>query len=567
MTFTDAAAEILKQLGRPLHYKEITDLAIERNLLSHVGKSPEVTMHARLAALVKKESADCPLVRVKPGIFALREWDEATIRDGLDPKKGAKRTRDTSARASERPAPTPVIEEQEVEAEENASVEAAADDESDAADEPAPDSDDEVLIPVRGKANDRGAKAPADRPAPVAPQAPAERPAREPRVAAAAKPKVAVDEDEEPIVEAPEDRMRAELLTSAAEVFDEEEDDDQPILGGAGDARTADAGEGGDGRRRRRRRRRGRSAAEPGGGGGLPTYTATPVTDAAMPQVHASRMPSPEPNQESSVALDELAGRDFADAVVQLFSGFDRNGGPVSLRQLADAAQRRGRLQGEPQLIQSMLAAAVRADNQRRVAAGQRPRFRFAGGRIGLTDWVLGHELVALENEALAAIERYREAARRALAKRIADLPGHAIVELVLLVLERAGASQIRAVRRAGLPGGETHFTAQLRSAAGDLKVAIVVRRDGREIGRERVTELRGSLHHYGPATMGWILTTGQVLSGAREEASSAGVAPMVLTDGAGLARLCEENDVAVVRARLPIALPDVDLLEALRAS
>ena len=30
---------------------------------------------------------------------------------------------------------------------------------------------------------------------------------------------------------------------------------------------------------------------------------------------------------------------------------------------------------------------------------------------------------------------------------------------------------------------------------------------------------------------------------------------------------LCEENEVAVVRARMPIALPDVDLLEALRAS
>src|SRR5690606_19491161 len=48
MTFTDAAREVLKQSGRPLHYKEITELAIEKNLLSHVGKSPEVTMGARL---------------------------------------------------------------------------------------------------------------------------------------------------------------------------------------------------------------------------------------------------------------------------------------------------------------------------------------------------------------------------------------------------------------------------------------------------------------------------------------------------------------------------------------
>jgi restriction endonuclease Mrr len=63
------------------------------------------------------------------------------------------------------------------------------------------------------------------------------------------------------------------------------------------------------------------------------------------------------------------------------------------------------------------------------------------------------------------------------------------------------------------------------------------------------------------------MLTTGQVLSGAREESATLNAAPIALCDGIGLARLCEDNEVAVVRARMPIALPDVDLLEALRAS
>src|SRR6188474_3576791 len=84
MTFTEAAAEVLRMAGKPLHYKEITELAIEKNLLSHVGKSPEVTMGARLAALMKKDAPDCPLVRVKPGVFALREWDDKTIKAGMD---------------------------------------------------------------------------------------------------------------------------------------------------------------------------------------------------------------------------------------------------------------------------------------------------------------------------------------------------------------------------------------------------------------------------------------------------------------------------------------------------
>src|SRR5688572_1635548 len=83
MTFTEAAAHVLRLVGKPLHYKEITDVAIERDLLSHVGKSPEVTMGARLAAVVKKDPKDNPLVRVKPGVFALRDWDQAVIDTGL----------------------------------------------------------------------------------------------------------------------------------------------------------------------------------------------------------------------------------------------------------------------------------------------------------------------------------------------------------------------------------------------------------------------------------------------------------------------------------------------------
>ena len=33
MTFTEAAAEVLRLAGKPLHYKEITEMAIEKNLI------------------------------------------------------------------------------------------------------------------------------------------------------------------------------------------------------------------------------------------------------------------------------------------------------------------------------------------------------------------------------------------------------------------------------------------------------------------------------------------------------------------------------------------------------
>src|SRR5690242_8225579 len=73
MTFTEAALEVLRSAGEPLHYKKITELAIARNLLSHVGKTPEVTMSSRLATLVKKDRGQAAIVKVRPGVFAVRE--------------------------------------------------------------------------------------------------------------------------------------------------------------------------------------------------------------------------------------------------------------------------------------------------------------------------------------------------------------------------------------------------------------------------------------------------------------------------------------------------------------
>jgi hypothetical protein len=570
MTFTDAAVEVLRLEGRPLHYKTITDIAIEKNLLSHVGKSPEVTMGARLAATLKKDSPENPLVRVKPGVFALREWDEKTIKAGLDGKKAAKKhsVRPEGARA------------------EGEAVEAAEPEELDAE----PEAEELGAEPAAAEEGDEAAEA--DDAEPGAPKA----------ARAAAAP--AFDDEEEDGPSGPEETMRAEAAVGASDLFDEEDDDDQPILGGderpAQGAGGAAAGEG-EGRRRRRRRRRGRGGNEVGApagangapapqNGGLPSYTATPVFESRREGGQRDRDRDRDRDGSREVAregaeaayrgpqvidlaggegpaLDDLAGKDLADAVAVILTTFDRNGGPVSLRQIAETAQRRGRLSGDAQLVQSQVAAAVRADNARRIASGQRPRFRFAGGRVALTDWVLSSDLARLEAEAVAAVERYREAARRAFARKLGELPGHAFVELVVFALEKLGVQQIRAIRRAGAPGGETHFSGELKTGGDAIKLAIVIRRDGREIGRERVTELRGSLHHYGPATLGWIFTAGQTLSGAREEAAVPGTAPVALYDGAAIARLCEENDVAVIRAKMPIAIPDVDLLEALRAS
>ena len=533
MTFTEAAAEVLRLTGKPLHYKEITEIAIEKNFLSHVGKSPEVTMGARLAALLKKDDKTNPIVRVKPGVFALRDWSE---------KRGKKK---------------------DVEVEE-------ADDAGEA----------EEVNALEVEAATRAPEPPAFEDA---------------------------DEDGSTTVVSGEDALRADLAASGADLFDDEEDDDQPILGAppSSNAAGGPSSEGGaldggaeGGRRRRRRRRRGRGrggdgAEVQGDRQSQPRAGAEAIQPSAIisvesdSQIDTSRdplAPAPRPmirdrsqimagGMPTGIELpdgggEDLSGRELADATVMVMSGFDRNQGPVPARSVAEALMRRGRLGGDPNQATSQLCASLRADNIRRTANGQRPRFRFgAGPRVALTDWLLSPELVRLESDALLAVERFRDASRRAFVRKVQELPGHVFVELALLALERMGIGSIRPVKRAGSPGGEAHFAGVHRTGAEEVKTAIVIRKDGREIGRERVSDLRGALHHYGPATAGWLITTGQVLSGAREEASAVAAPPIALYDGALFCKLLEENDVAVTRTRMVTFVPDLELLETLRGS
>jgi hypothetical protein len=534
MTFTEAAAEVLRLAGKPLHYKEITELAIEKNLLSHVGKSPEVTMGARLAALLKKEDKTNPIVRVKPGVFALRDWSD---------KKGKK------AQLEEAEAPSE-DEPMEVNALE---VEAATR---------------EAMAPAESRDDE--------------------------------------DDDDKPIVSG-EDALRADLAASGAELFDDEDDDDQPILAPPGAPQPASSGQGDPlgaegGRRRRRRRRRGRGGSpdgvmergprpEGGNGGGGGTANAGPIQPTAIisidgdSSVNVTRdplAPAPRPMIRDRQQImaggapngidvplgegEELAGKELADAAVVVLNACDRNAGPITVRAIVDALMRRGRLPGDPAAAMTQLAASLRADNFRRSATAQRPRFRFANGsRVALTDWSMGPDSLRLEQEVVAAIDRYREAARRVMLRKLQELPGHAFIELALIGLERVGMVGLKGVRRAGSPGGEAHFSAIHKTGSDEIRTAIVIRKDGREIGRERVSDLRGALHHYGPATAGWLLTTGQVLSGAREEAGAALAPPIALYDGLSFSRLLEESDVAVTKTRFSVAIPDLELLDTLR--
>lgn len=553
MTFTEAAVHVLRLVGKPLHYKEITDVAIEKDFLSHVGKSPEVTMGARLAAVVKKGDKDNPLTRVKPGVFALAEWSQDVINRGLSDRTPAL----TKIAQAERNAPQAApLSEEDLALTEVPEAEGSA-----------------VNLPVPG-VGQRGEDLGAD------------------------------------------EIARAELSAAATSIFEAEDDDDEPILGGDDDEEEEDGEDpsrarSAAGRSRRGRRRRGTPSRDDDD---LPSYTVSEASDEIIAEVaevvrergeegdsngrdrhrgrdrgrgrdrEASRDRDPSRERDASrdrdagrereaeredrrpregLRLDEISAAPLADVAEETLAGFQRQGG-ANAKQLAEAASRRNKGVVEPQA----LTAACRADNLRRVARQERARFQFqTGGRIALVEWSQDKDLLRLEREARAAAKKYQEALRQKLLRKLSELQPRAAAELLMILLERVDYGQFKIVKRQGAHPSELHLSAVLSAAAGELPVAIVFRRDGRDIGRERVTDLRGSLHHYGQAALGLLVTTGSILSGAREEASVPGATPVSFVDGTQLSKLCEQYGVGVVQSGVSLPYPDVEFFDSLRAN
>ncbi|MGD8316365.1 MAG: winged helix-turn-helix domain-containing protein [Myxococcales bacterium] len=455
MTFTEAAVEVLRSIGKPLHYKKITEIAIERNLLSHVGKTPETTMSSRLATMVKKDRGDAPIIKVKPGVFALREFSEEI---GEEEEEEASPRRDAPEQTEQA--------KQEGEQEESGG-----------------------------------------------------------------------ETEEEP--------------TSArehpgADVFPEEEDDDELILANL----EEDSQEGRRSRKRRPRRRRDReSDAGP---------SANTRPERRQPSKERSRK-EPEAPATRAAAAGEPVGRDLSDSIETALRARGRQS--RTLAQVAEQLIESGRLEGSPATLAPTLAAAIRGDNARRRASGRRPRFRETDGAVALLEWELPNDAVNAEHDAVRAADRQRQSVQRALIRRMRELPDGALLELLATWLNAVGVHSLRAVRA---DVGDFSLAGTLRRGPEETPLAITIYRGKQPVDKEAVVALRGGLHNFDHAHVGWVIALGQVQRGTAEEAHAEGAAPCAIFDGDALAASMEEVNVGIVRASLPLAVLDVDLLDSL---
>ena len=75
MTFLKAAEVILKRQKRPMKPQEIYELAEKDELISSSGKTPEMSMKARISTEIKKNGFSSKFMRVGPNKFALRSFE------------------------------------------------------------------------------------------------------------------------------------------------------------------------------------------------------------------------------------------------------------------------------------------------------------------------------------------------------------------------------------------------------------------------------------------------------------------------------------------------------------
>ena len=84
MTCLDAVRIVLREAGKPLHYKQIAELVQKRGLVRIRGRRPDRSVNARLSADIIKKGDDSPFVRVAAGLFGLRERGDASVLHHFD---------------------------------------------------------------------------------------------------------------------------------------------------------------------------------------------------------------------------------------------------------------------------------------------------------------------------------------------------------------------------------------------------------------------------------------------------------------------------------------------------
>jgi len=81
--FKAAAREVLGEVGHPLHYTDITEIALQSGYLQSAGRTPQNTMRARLSVDVR-DNPDSLFSQVAPGVYGLKRAFQSRFEEGRE---------------------------------------------------------------------------------------------------------------------------------------------------------------------------------------------------------------------------------------------------------------------------------------------------------------------------------------------------------------------------------------------------------------------------------------------------------------------------------------------------
>jgi len=595
MTFLEAALEILRHEGKPLHYKELTEHALGKKLLTFVGRTPEVTMQTQLTAAVKKAPGN-PFVRTKPGFFGLLRYPEVSPaeREAYAKTDAPANANGTSEAKSERGGGERGGGERgggERSGGERSGGAGAGDDRGRRRRRRG-----RGRGPGEGEAVAAGGSAGLAAGAGIEADTDSDEPLHaaglSPEARAAALAETGVlegDVDEATADEEDDESMDDDEIAAAGPASDEAADDDEgddeatagegaaeegaPGTGGA--ESTAAGGDLAAGRRRRRRRRRGRGG-EPGGsgfgdrpqqpqaGGATASGEAPELSDAgASAGLSGDSTLAPSPGGEDVGAGGSSTGGEGqgprrimtpVDAALEILRG-QAPGRGVHVRQIADGATRRRLVHGEPNEAWRVMRTALAAEPRERLRAGLRPRVRAAGaGLYALARRPPDAELERAEQVFGEARRALRERTAAALERRIAELPASAFEALARVLLQREGFGPATFVKRVE---GTIYVEALRGRGPRSSKCLAGFRFGPSSAGRRAIGELRAGIRARGQDE-GLLMLAGRLAEDAVAEWKQPGP-PIEIADGPAMAETCIRHGVGVISAMVSVDFVDAD--------
>ena len=521
MTFLEAALEILKRERKPLHFKELTEKATERKLLTFVGRTPEVTMQTQLTSAVKK-APGAPFVRVKPGVFGLLRYPEAAPEP-----------------VAEEAAPVAAAEEKPVEAGEGRGRrrrrggrgrrrDRRGGEQSRA--EGAPDAAQEVSVEPHDA--DNGGAVGVDE----------HDSAEEPNIGSLSAEARAAALAETGVLESDIEEDESELNTSLPRDEDAEGKlEPSEALAEDEGARGFDSAEASS------------QSAESTPAPAVPGTEATPSPPSVGAAPQAATGAAENGSQGGRKVMSPV------DAAIEILKGQSPGRG-VHVRQIADSAVRRRLIHGEPNEAWRVLRAALASEAKERLRAGLRPRIKSAGsGLFALSrrspdadlekaEYVFGEARRALRERTLAAVEQ-----------RLGELAPPSFEAVARVLLQREGFGPATFVKR--VEG--TIYVEALRGRGFRPSRCLIALRPGiTSAGRRALGELRAGIRARNQDE-GLLLLAGRLADDAISEWKQPGQ-PIEVVDGPAMAETCVRHGIGVISAAVTVDLIDADFFAEL---